>query len=125
MPTIIPTYIATPIGDGTSCAGLTWAAMANGDDGTPVEKPDYADRSVQVTGTFGAAGTLALEGSNDGTNYATLNDAQGNPIAITSASIKQIVEVTRYIRPRVTGGDGTTSLTATVIMRNVKTSRGG
>lgn len=125
MTTISPTYIATPIGDGTSCLALSWPTLANGDDGTPVEKPDYTDRSAQVVGTFGAAGTVVIEGSNDGTNYATLNDAQGNPISLTAAAIKQIVELTRYVRPRVTGGDGTTSLTVTMLMRNVKSNRGG
>jgi hypothetical protein len=58
---------------------------------------------------------VRLEGSNDGTNYAALTDPQGNALDITTAKVEQIMELTRYIRPRVTAGDGTTSLTVTVM----------
>jgi hypothetical protein len=88
--------------------------MPNGNDGEPFQNPGSADRSVQVTGTFGAGGTVVLEGSNDGTNYRTLTDPQGNALSFTSAGLEAIQEITRYVRPRVTAGDGTTSLTVTL-----------
>lgn len=91
--------------------------MLNGDDGTPVEMAQYADRSVQITGTFGAAGTVVMEGSLDGNNYATLTDPQGNALSFTTAKIECISELVRYILPRVTGGDGTTSLTVTALLK--------
>lgn len=93
---------------------IQWTC-ANGDDGTPFENPGSSDRSVQVTGTFGAGGTIVIEGSNDGTNYKTLTDPQGNSLSFTSASLEQVQELTRYIRPRVTAGDGTTSLVASLM----------
>jgi len=40
---------------------VTWSGLLNGDDGAPVELPSHADRSVQVTGTFGAAGNVNIE----------------------------------------------------------------
>lgn len=94
-----------------------WASLANGDDGSPLELPGANDRSVQVTGTFGAGGTIVIEGSNDGTNYKTLKDFQGVDLSFTSASLKGIAELVRYIRPRVTAGDGTTALLVTMLGR--------
>lgn len=98
---------------------LSWSGLLNTDDGNPVELPNYADRSIQVTGTFGAGGTVAIEGSIDGTNYVVLTDPQGNDLNITSSSkrIEAIAEMTRYIRPRVTAGDGTTSLVVWLLAR--------
>lgn len=93
-----------------------WSGLTNAttDDGAPVEMPDYADRSIQVQGTIGAAGNLRIEGSNDGTNYVVLTDPQGTALNIVAAGvIEQIQEITRYIRPRITAGDGTTSLVCT------------
>lgn len=102
---------------------ITWANMANGDDGTPVQHIQWADRSLQVVGTFGAGGNLRWEGSNDGTNYATLTDPQGNALDITTAKIEQISEITAKARPRVTAGDGTTSLTVTLLLRRALPQR--
>jgi hypothetical protein len=95
---------------------VSWNHLAAGDDGTPLEMPGSSDRSAQVTGTFGAGGTVVIEGSNDGVNYATLTDPQGNLISITSAKIEAIMELVRYIRPRVTVGDGTTDLSVAILV---------
>jgi hypothetical protein len=89
--------------------------MANSDTSVPVELTDYADRSVQVTGTFGGA-TITLEGSNDGTNYVTLRDPQGVALSFTAAGLKQVMETTLYVRASITGGAGST-LTVTLCMR--------
>jgi hypothetical protein len=85
--------------------------------GAPIPFAEYADRSVQISGTFGGA-TIVWEGSNDGTNYITLTDPQGNAISKTAASIEGVLEITRYARPRITGGaGGTTDLNVTVLCR--------
>lgn len=89
---------------------FTWSGLANGDDGSPVDYPDFVDRCVAFTGIFGAGGTIQLEGSIDGTNYFPLTDPQGNNISKTAAAIEQVIEMPRWVRPRVTGGDGTTAL---------------
>jgi hypothetical protein len=96
----------------------SWTGLLNGDDGTPLEFPQYADRSVQVTGTFGAGGTIVLEGTNDGTNYVTLKDPLGAAVSFTAAGLKLIGELPWKIRPRVTAGDGTTVLAAYILMRS-------
>ncbi len=94
-----------------------WTGLLNGDDGTPIDWSMFADRSVQVVGTFGTGGNVRMEGSNDGTNYVALTDPQGNALDINSAKIEQLQEVTLYLRPRVTAGDGSTNLAVTVIAR--------
>lgn len=97
----------------------TWTPMtfSGSDVGTPIEMPGSADRSVQVTGTLGTGGSLRVEGSMDGVTYHVLTDPQGNALDITTLKIETIMEVVRYIRPRITAGDGTTSLTCRILMR--------
>jgi hypothetical protein len=89
---------------------ITWASLtsATSDVGESVEMPYLSDRSVQAFGTFGTGGTCTLQGSNDGTNWATLEDSAGTGIAQVVAGIKQIMPVTRYIRPNITAGSGAT-----------------
>lgn len=93
---------------------VTWPGMAASDTGAPFVLAQYADRSVQVAGTFDGA-TLALQGSNDGVNWAVLTDPQGNDLNITSSKIEMIAEVTLYVRPISTGGGASSSLTVTLL----------
>lgn len=95
----------------------TWTPLLNGDVGDSFSCAPYTDKSVQVFGTFGSA-SLALQGSNDGTNWVALSDPQGITIAITSTGIKMVSEATVYIRPSVTGGGGTTSLTCLTMVKS-------
>lgn len=97
---------------------VTWEAMGNADTGSALEMPGSSDRSVQIAGTFGSA-TVVLQGSNDGVNWATLTDPQGNAISKTSAAIEMISELTRYIRPVTSGGTGT-DIDVTVLLKKVR-----
>ena len=94
---------------------VTWTPFSATDTGQAYELPASADRSIQFSGTFGSS-TMVLEGSLDGTNYETLTDPQGNAISKTATGIEQIMEVTRYIRPRCTVASGAT-ITATLLVR--------
>jgi len=102
---------------GSSTYLIEWSGLTNGDDGDPAGLFGAADRSVQVTGTFGVGGSLRIEGSNNGVNYAVLTDPQGNDLDITEAKIETVTENVRYIRPRVTAGDGPTSLAVHILMK--------
>jgi hypothetical protein len=98
---------------------VVWAALVNGDAGDPIG-PDldmWSDRSVQVGGTFGAAGTVVWEGSNDGVNYFMLSAPQGTSLSFTSAGLKQVLEGVLYARPRVAAGDGTTAIAVSLMLR--------
>lgn len=102
--------------DGTRIMRAVWSGLANGDTGNPMDYPEWADRNLQVFGTFGAGGSLSLEGSNDKVNWVTLHDVTGATLTFSTAGVKMIVENVLYVRPVVTG-DGTTSLTAILIAR--------
>jgi len=91
---------------------VTWPALANGDTGEACDVVALPDKTVQVVGTFGTGGSITMQGSNDGTNWATLTDPLGNDITFTATGLKTLLENPLYIRPIVTAGDGTTSLTA-------------
>ena len=92
----------------------TWV-LNDGDDGVPLEAVEFADRSVQVSGTFGG-GTIRIEGSNNGASYDPLTDPQGNDLNLSSSKVEMITEVTRFLRPRVTAGTGV-AVTVSVLAR--------
>ena|SRR5579872_2658549 len=103
----------------------TWAALNNvisPAKGVAIAVPVSADRTVQFEGTWGA-GTTTLEGSDDDDgsgsvgNYHTLHDPQGNLISVTAAALIQISENPMWIRPSVSGADGTTNVTVTLLSR--------
>lgn len=72
--------------------------------------------TFQVAGTFGAAGSVALQGSNDGgTTWFALDDAGGTVIAATTNKVWRLSHMPRAVRPAVTAGDGTTNLAATLV----------
>ena len=99
---------------------MVWTTLDSDDSGAPIELVDYPDMTVAITGTFGAAGSITMQGSNDGTNWFALTDPQGNAITKTAAGMEIVVEAPRYVRPLVAGGDGTTSLTATLLCRRIR-----
>jgi len=101
----------------TGCNMVIWSGLLNGDTGNAIQMPGAADRSIQISGTFGVGGSVTIQGSNDGTNFVALTDPQGNAITKTAAAIEQVSEVTRYIRPSVTAGDGSTSLVVSMLIR--------
>ncbi len=110
-------------GDG-SVRLITWTPLTTTNDtGYQAEWATFADRCIQFTGTFGVGGTVKLQGSNDGTNWADLTDPQGNAISKTAAGLEAVTEVTRYVRPFVSAGDGTTSITASLVLRRANPMR--
>lgn len=96
---------------------IQWVGLTNGDTGAPLQMAGSADRSVQVEGTFGAGGNVRIEGSNDKSTYRALTDPQGNPLDVTAAKIEAVSELVFQLRPNVTAGDGTTSLTVSLLLR--------
>lgn len=124
MPVIVPT-VTEWIGDREgSSKKITWAAMANGDTGAPIAFPEYYDRSFQLKGTLGAGGNCRIEGSNDGgSTYAALSDRAGVALNVNALGIKAVNENAEAMRPNITAGDGTTSLTVIMTIRRDNTPR--
>ena len=104
-------------GDGTAIL-IKYQNLTQADTSpAPFELVEQADRCVQVVGTFNA-GMVLIEGSINGEDWETLSDPQGNPLAKTSKFIKQIVELPRYMRPRVSAGLGVDVNVYFVLRRN-------
>jgi hypothetical protein len=100
-----------------------WTPLANGDTGRFFDAPTLPDKTVQVFGTFGVGGSVNIEGSNDGgTTWHILNDSrgEGNALTLTVADTRTILENPGLIRPNVTAGDGTTSLTVIIVAESQK-----
>lgn len=121
MAVITPTLSTLSSGQRGDFQIWTYTPMVNGDTGLPLELGNYSDRSVQVFGTFGAGGNVRIQGTlqdpNNSPTWATLNDPASNALDFTAAKIEQVLELTRGIRPNITAGDGTTSLTVIVMVR--------
>lgn len=108
--------IITNIGDQDgSVKKATWT-FTGADVGFPIPFAEWADRSVQMAGTWNAA-TVVWEGSNDGgATYLPLTDPQGNAISKTADGIEAITEVCEFARPRVTSG-AVTNVVISVVLR--------
>ena len=119
MATVNPTISRNQAGGDDSILVATWTPLTTANaDGATMKYPEWADRTFSVTGTFGAGGTLVIQGSNDGTNWFTLNSAAGATAAsFTAAGIKTMIELPLFVRPFVSAGDGTTSLSVILVAR--------
>lgn len=106
----------SPIFGKQSVYRISWLGVPKDDTGQPLPFTLYSDRSVQVTGTFGGA-SVTIEGSNDGENWFTLADPQGNSLNFVTAKLEAILELVLWIRPKVTGGDGTTSINVNMCVK--------
>lgn len=96
---------------------VTWSAIANGDTIQAFHGfSEYADRSVQVGGTIDSS-TVVIQGSNDGTTFATLNDPLGNALSFTSAGLKAILEYVEFIKIATSGGGGSQNVDVTLIAK--------
>ena len=106
----MPTIYATRQPTGANNAFVAAVTgLANGDVTESFSVASYVDKSIQVFGTFGAGGSLTVQGSNDGVNWATLSDEQGNALVFTAPGIKMPAQATQYVRGAASG-DGTTDL---------------
>jgi hypothetical protein len=91
----------------------------NGDSGNPFSKYLNDHCTVQITGTFGVGGNVAIEGSLDGSTFAVLNDPDGSPLNFTAAGINEVRENVNLLRPIVTAGDGSTNLVVTMVISDI------
>lgn len=124
MATTLTDSKITPNGLLGECRHLSWT-LVNGEAGNAAQFTEFADKCVQAVGTFGAGGSVQLEGSNDlvsPTNWAILHNPFDAQIVKTSATddIETVLQNPMWIRPRVTAGDGTTSITINVVVRRTR-----
>ena len=95
----------------------TWAPMTAGDVGDSVGSTGTGDRTVQVSGTFGAGTSVAIEGTLDGVNFNTLRDPTGSLLTFSGAGLKAVLENVIQLRPHIVAGDGTEQITVVMAVR--------
>ena len=82
--------------------------------GAPFACPSYPIKSIQILGTFSGGAVCRIEGSNmpdEATaTYELLHSPQGVVFTPTDAMLRGIQENTYWVRPNVTGGDGSTDI---------------
>lgn len=111
--------VRTRPGSGDSVLLDKWVDMQQGGDGAPIVTPDWADKTVEVFGTFGIA-TISIQGRNDPTApWTVLTDPFGVALTFSAAGVRVILQGTIYIRPLVNSGDGTTNLQCNILSRRV------
>lgn len=100
----------------TVVATVSPTPLANGDNTASVSVLGFDEAVVAISGTFGAGGSVTVEGSIDGTTWYAVPSAVGLPI--TAAGVAALPNLfSRFLRARVTAGDGTTALTAVFLLR--------
>jgi hypothetical protein len=98
--------------------------IASADTFTPFELPEFGDKSVQISGTFGAAmiivvGTNETDLADVPQNLVTLHDDQGIALAIVAAGLYLIAQNPRFIS-LVISGAGASGVRATFMCRRDK-----
>lgn len=78
-------------------------------EGEAYDLKEFVDNQVTIQNTF-STGTLTLQGSPDNVNWYTLKDTQGNDIIATANSTFLIGSVLKYIRPSLSGADGSDNI---------------
>ena len=87
---------------------VTWVNLLLNDDGAAVGVSEFSDKTVQVLGVLGTT-VATLEGSMNGIAWSDLTLDGVNPIV--GLGMFYVWENPKFIRPKNTGGDGTTDTT--------------
>lgn len=120
---------------GRGACQFTVFTLTKDTEGEPISVPGGADRTVQAYGTWNGA-SLGLKGSvavaaktnSDGekvvdespstaSQFFDLTDALQNVIAMTGNDGSAITEAVYWVKPVLTGGDVSTSITVVIMHR--------
>lgn len=109
--------VITQVGDQDgSLQKAVWVLTGTDTVGASVRMSEWADRTIQMAGTWNGA-TVTWEGSCDGgVTFSPLTDPQGNAISKLADSLEAVTEVVEYARPRVSSG-AVTAVTVSVLLR--------
>ena len=90
--------------DGSAVA--FWENIGGLATGSAMKLGRYPDRTVTFAGTWGWA-TAIIQGSNDGTYWFTVDDADGNAVSFTADGAALIRDNPSQLRVKTTGGTST------------------
>lgn len=94
---------------------VEWPSLLTGENGDMASLSKWPTKSIQVSGTVGAGGSINVQGSNNGVDWATLDESTGDGLGTMGVGIKDILQNTKFIRPAVVSGDGTTNIRVVII----------
>ncbi len=100
-----------------------WANIGTADTPLPLDLGSHSDRTFQVSGTLSGATVKAAGTNASNVEYAPVQDGADNDIAVSSypsgfsSRLEIIAPATRYLKPVLVGGDGSTSVTVTLYVR--------
>lgn len=90
----------TKVEVGAGAVQISWDAITGAVGGDALELKGQRSLAGSVQVISGTAGSVALQGSNDGTNWVSLKDLQGTVIALTALTqASEFTTAMRYIRP--------------------------
>lgn len=110
---VSPSATVGNVGDKTSAAtgqsieSFFWETLTETNaDGSPIQVgQNVVDIVFHVIGSDGTGGTLKLQGSNDGTNWASLTDSTGTVAeGLVADSLTSLAFIPLQVRPYVEGG---------------------
>lgn len=114
----MPTRTWTEVDRGRGWMVWKVTGLLNGDTSSELDLPQFTDKTIHVSGTFGVGGNARLRGMNTtGGNPQPLHPADapaGALSTITAELLKTLVEDPLYLVADVSAGDGTTTLTCVV-----------
>lgn len=101
---------------------LQWLTLAQGETGDTAQCSGFSDKqfSFVITGT--APTSIVIEGTletGSSPTFHTLRDSFENTLSLAANTLRQIHESCEQIRPRMTGGDGTTSVAVIIHIERV------
>lgn len=119
MADAVPTKTPLPEFNEKDCHIIQWTLTQASPVGESIQMGGSADRSVQIAGTPDSS-TIVWQVSNDGTNWKTATDPQGNAISTTTSLFEQIMEASRYCRPSSSGGGASQSVLVTLFLKKTR-----
>ena len=96
---------------------VTWTLTTADPTGVAILFPQYIDRSIQIESVAFGASTCILEGSNDGTNFEPLRSPDSVALSFAAAGLKQVLESTAQMRPRLSVVGVAATVVVTMLMR--------
>lgn len=118
MAAVTPQVVANPVAPDSDVAIWLWEAITTTNTvGTGVKVSEYKELTMQAIGNFSGSATISLQGSIDGTNYATLPEYDGTAATLAAAGITGSPASPLYVRPAIASGDGSADIDVYLVAR--------
>jgi hypothetical protein len=97
---------------------MVWDHFKAREVGDRFDSFPYKGIGIQIEGEFSGA-VVNIEGSNDGEHWYTLLDSQNNHFTLSFSGMADIGQMSRFLRPAVTGGNETTGVSVFALCRGI------